>query len=111
MPRRKKIIMDARAMQEELDVIDARIKELQQKRAQLKKEAEDAEKAEIIKVVMGAGLTASTLSAMIEDYFGETGETSKRDAPEPNAAVREESENEGASALNEGEKENGNEED
>jgi hypothetical protein len=68
MARRRKTA-DAFALKAEIDATEARIAELEKKRAALLKEKEDAERAAILKIVTDAGLDADALRLLVLAYF------------------------------------------
>jgi hypothetical protein len=65
---RRKKMTDARILKGDLDAIDVKIVELQEKRDKLKTDLENAEKAEILKIVFDAGVSMEVLRLIVADW-------------------------------------------
>jgi hypothetical protein len=66
MARKRRL--DAGKLKLELDALTGRIAELEERRLNLLKEREEAEKAEIVEIVLGAGLNADALRVVVAAY-------------------------------------------
>jgi hypothetical protein len=82
MARRKR--PDAQKLKTDIDAIARQIAELEEKKASLTKEREEAERAEIVGIVLGAGLNADELRMIIREYLDEidAADAGEADAPE-----------------------------